>query len=66
MKKKVGQITIKKIGKKYAVCISGTPQELKNSWSSADLIAKKLRKKYGKGIYCSKKKKMCSINFNKK
>ncbi len=55
MVKKIGQITIKKIGRKFAVCISGTPQELRNSWSSANALATRLRKKYKKGIYCNKK-----------
>lgn len=57
MKNKVGQITIKKIGKKFAVCISGTPQELKNSWDLAKKVANDLRKKHGRRMYNYKKRK---------
>ncbi len=51
MKNKLGQITIKKVGEKFAVCISGTPQELKNSWKEAHVIANKLREKHGRRSY---------------
>lgn len=47
-KKGIGQITVKKIGNKFAVCISGTPQELKNSWKMAAKIANELREKHGR------------------
>lgn len=50
-KNKVGQITIKKIGKKYAVCISGTPQELFNSFLAAKKMVYYLREKYGRRNY---------------
>ena len=59
MMKKIGQITIKKIGKKFAVCISGTPMELKNTWAVAESVANKLREKYGRRVYFSKKIKKC-------
>ncbi len=49
--KKIGQITIKKIGKKYAACISGTPQELLNSFKMAEKVVEKLREKYGRRHY---------------
>jgi len=50
-KKKVGQITIKKVGKKWAACISGTPQELFNSFNKALEEVEGLRKKYGRRHY---------------
>jgi len=57
-KRKVGQITVKKVGNKYAACISGTPQELKNSFEAAEKIVEKLRKKYGRRHYkCNHKKR---------
>lgn len=55
--KKVGQITIKKIGKKWAICISGTPQELFNSYKAAEVIIEKVRKKHGRKHYKYKRKK---------
>jgi len=57
MVKKIGQITIKKIGKKYAACISGTPQELKNSFELAEQVVISLREKYGRRNYKYSKKK---------
>lgn len=56
-KKGIGQITIKKVGKKWAVCISGTPQELYNSFKMAEHFVEKLRKKHGRKHYSYKKKK---------
>jgi len=57
-KRKIGQITIKKIGDRFAVCISGNPQELKNTFELAEKVVKKLRKKYGRRHYeCNYKKK---------
>ena len=50
-KRKVGQITLKKIGDKWAACISGTPQELFNSFISAERMVRKLRGKYGRRQY---------------
>ncbi len=50
MKERIGQITIKKIGKKFAVCISGTPEELKDTWMEANKIANKLRERHGRRI----------------
>lgn len=51
VKKKVGQITVKKIGSKWAACISGTPQELFNSFRLAVDKVEKLRKKHGRRHY---------------
>lgn len=56
-KKKIGQITIKRIGDRLAVCISGSPQELFNSYKLAEKAVKKLRSKYGRRDYKYKKKK---------
>ena len=56
-KKDVGQITVKKVGEKFAVCISGTPQELKNSFELAKKIANELREKHGRRVYEKVKKK---------
>lgn len=47
-RKKIGQITVKKIGKIYAVCISGTPRELLNTYLKAEEIADKIREKFGR------------------
>ena len=54
--KRVGQITIKRIGKKYAVCISGTPQELLNTAKLAEKAIIKLRTKYGRRNYKYRKR----------
>jgi len=56
-KKKVGQITIKRIGDKFAACISGTPQELYNSFKLAESKVEKLRNRYGRRHYEYHKKK---------
>lgn len=56
-KKKVGQITVKRVGNKYAACISGTPQELFNSFMLAVKKVEKLRKKHGRRHYNYNKKK---------
>ena len=60
-RKRVGQITVKKVGKKYAACISGTPQELFNSYKEAEKLIAKLRELHGRRHYprrkCKKKKK---------
>ena len=55
-KKGIGQITIKRIGNKYAACISGTPQELFNSFMLAVKKVEKLREKHGRRHYKYKKK----------
>ena len=58
--KKVGQITIKKVGRKFAACISGTPQELFNSFKMAEEAVEKLRSKHGRRHYeypCKNKKR---------
>lgn len=57
VRKKVGQITVKRIGKKYAACISGTPQELFNSFMLAVKKVEKLREKHGRRHYEYNKKK---------
>lgn len=57
VKKKVGQITVKKVGNKYAACISGTPQQLFNSFVLAVKKVEKLREKYGRRHYDYKNKK---------
>lgn len=54
-KNSVGQITIKHIGDKLAVCISGSPQELFNSYKLAEKAVEKLRKKHGRKHYKYKK-----------
>lgn len=56
-KKKVGQITVKRIGNKWAACISGTPQELFNSLKLAEKVVEKLREKHGRRNYVYKKRK---------
>ena len=56
MVKKVGQITIKKIGNKWAACISGTPKELYNSFKQAEKMVEKLRTKHGRRHYVHTKK----------
>lgn len=50
-KRTIGQITIKHIGDKLAVCISGTPQELFNTFKKAENAAGKLRVKHGRRHY---------------
>lgn len=50
-KRKIGQITIKHIGDKLAVCISGNPQELFNTFKLAEKEAGKLRVKHGRRHY---------------
>lgn len=57
MVRKIGQITVKRIGNKYAACIGGTPQELFNSFMMAVKKVEKLRKKYGRRNYDYKKSK---------
>ena len=52
---KIGQITVKKIGKKFAACISGTPQQLFDTFVMAESVVEKLRKKHGRRNYkCAK------------
>ena len=55
--RKIGQITIKKIGNCYAACISGTPKKLFNVFRDAEIEIERLRKKYGRRHYPKKKKK---------
>lgn len=47
-RRKVGQITIKRVGKKYAVCIAGTPERMFTSKERAMHCLCGLRKKYGR------------------
>lgn len=59
-RKKVGQITIKRIGDRWAVCIAGNPQEIKNTFELAEKVVKKLRKRYGRRHYeYNKMKRKC-------
>ena len=57
VRKKIGQITVKRIGNKWAACISGTPQELYNSFKLAEKVVEKLREKHGRRNYKYKKKR---------
>lgn len=57
IKKGVGQITIKRIGDKLAVCISGSPQEIFNTVKLAEKAVAKLRAKYGRRNYKYKRKR---------
>lgn len=50
-RKQIGQITIKRIGNKYAACISGDPQELFNTFKKAEELVEKLRDRYGRRHY---------------
>lgn len=56
---KIGQITVKRIGKKYAACISETPEELFDTFMRAKKGVEKLRLKYGRRIYGSNLKYRC-------
>ena len=57
--RKVGQITVKRIGKKWAACISGTPQELFNSYKLAEKIVEELREKHGRRHYKYPRRRKC-------
>ena len=57
VKRRIGQITVKRVGKKWAACISGTPEELYNSFKMAEHMVEKLREKHGRRHYKYKKKK---------
>lgn len=46
----VGQITVKKVGDKYAVCISGSPERIERIMEKAEKFANKLRLKYGRRL----------------
>lgn len=48
LKKKYHQITIRKMGKKYLVCVSGTPRRMCSKKCSAESFANKLRVSQGK------------------
>ena len=56
-KRKIGQITVKKIGNRWAACISGTPQELFDTFKLAESKVEKMRKKCGRRHYKYKKKR---------
>lgn len=58
MRKKIGQITIKRIGKKYSVCISGTPVKLFDYFSNAEREIIRIRKKFGRRHYGYKRSRM--------
>lgn len=58
-KRQIGQITIKRVGDRLAVCIGGTPQELFNTSKLAEKAAGKLRVKYGRRHYKYNLKKKC-------
>lgn len=47
-KKHLGQITVRNIGKKYIVCVSGTPEKLFDTINKAKDFANKLRLKLGR------------------
>ncbi len=51
VKRKIGQITVKRVGNKWAACISGTPEQLYNSFKLAEKKVKEMRKKYGRRHY---------------
>lgn len=57
VKMKIGQITIKRVGRKFAACISGTPQKLFDNFNKAEKEVVILRVKYGRRNYKYKKKK---------
>lgn len=58
-RKKIGQITVKRVGGKWAACISGTPEELYNSFKLAEKKVEQLREKYGRRHYKYYKNKKC-------
>lgn len=60
--KGIGQITIKRIGSRYAACISGDPQELFNTFKKAEELVEKLRSRHGRRHYeyDNHKKKRCN------
>lgn len=47
-KKRIGQITTRKIGNKWVVCISGDPVIIFKSYINAQIKANSLREKYGR------------------
>ena len=47
-KSKVGQITVRKIGKRWVLCISGDPKKIFSSFENAKSKADSLRKNYGR------------------
>ena len=59
VKRKIGQITVKRVGNKWAACISGTPEELFNSFKLAEKEVEKMREKYGRRHYKYKKRFKC-------
>lgn len=48
--KKIGQVTIRSIGNKFIVCISGNPKKIENTIRKAEALANKIRKKQGKRL----------------
>lgn len=47
---KIGQITVKRMGNKFIVCVSGNPKRIENYLDRAEREANKLRLKYGKRL----------------
>lgn len=56
--RKIGQITVKRVGNKWAACISGTPEELYNSFKLAEKKVNEMRDEHGR--------RHCGYNGNKK
>ena len=46
----IGQITVKRVGDKFAICISGNPERIENVMERAEKYANKLRLKYGRRL----------------
>ena len=47
---RIGQITVKRMGKKFLVCVSGDPKKIENYLDKAEREANRLRLKYGKRL----------------
>lgn len=62
----VGQITIRRLGEKYCVCIGGTPQQIYTMIDDANKMVIKLRKKYGRRITVKSKRKTVKRKRKKK
>jgi len=48
--KEIGQITVRRIGDKFAICISGSPERIEKAMINAEKYANRLRKKYGRRL----------------
>ncbi len=64
-KSKIGQITIKKIGRKFAVCISGTPEQIYDTLERAEDGIEKLRNLHGRRHYKHHKVKRARTSSRK-